>query len=617
MTAEERTSGEGQAEGAASGEAEVGQTGEPAPVIDHPGPAREEPAWEGKLRRIAPGVLLLAIPVLVLPVLLTKSMTADEYVHVPAGSLTLTTGSFRPNCEQPPLVKLLAAWPLRLWGVAAEKADPDDDEQVAEVYREFWYSSRLGLDRILLRARIPLVLISVGLGALVFLWARSLYGPWGGIISLTAYVFSPTILAHTGLVTTDLAGAAGFLLALRLFWGACRNPSQPRLLLLGASLGLGVLCKFSAILVIPALVIFAAWSLLRTRMGSKVHELAIHRLFPWGGAGKKATLLALAVVVASAGIVAWAGYGFEMAPLSRSASLPSNKKLAFAILASPVLSKVYYFAAEKAPLPMPSLIRGLDRVRKHNRHGHHAFFMGQRSREGWWTYFPVAFALKTSLPLLGLLGLALATCWAGRSKEPGAESLLLIGAAVFFLFAMGSRINIGIRHVLPVYPILCLLVGRLATVSFLRPRPMVILLGLILGGHAVEAIRTSPDYLAYFQPLTGGPSAGYRQLVDSNLDWGQDLMALGRDLERKGQKDIWLAYFGPVKPSRYEISYRPLPPGEEVQGMIAISATSLQLGVVGHGVRSDVEDPFGWLRRHEPFDHVGHSILYYSIPITK
>ena len=574
--------------------------------------------WEGKAALAAPILLALAIPALVLPVLLAKSMTSDEYVHVAAGALTLSTGSFRPNWEQPPLVKLLSAWPLRLAGVVSEEADPEESTEVREAYRKFWFESPMGLDEILFRARLPTILISLALAALLFAWARSLYGPWGGVLALAAYAFSPTVLAHTGLVTMDLAGAAGFLLTLRFFWAVCRSPTLLRLALLGVSMGVALLAKFSTPLLLPALVIFLVTSLVRRKWGGGDHDLGVHRLLTRKGVGLKPALVALSVLVGSAGLTTWAGYGFETAPLSRRAKLPTNPKYAALLLTNPVLMAVYRFVGEKVPLPAPSLVRGLDRVRKHNRHGHRAFFLGERSRDGWYSYFPVAFVLKTSLPLLIILGLTGVTWWKGRAREPAVEWLLLLAAATFFLLAMSSRINIGIRHILPVYPVLCLLAGRLATVPWLTGRVGAAVLVALLTWHSVEAIRISPHYLAYFQPLSGGPARGYEKLVDSNLDWGQDLRALARDLEERGRPEVWLAYFGPLEPSTYGIRYKVLPPGEEVPGLVAISASALQLGVGLRGKEpGGGDDPYGWLRKYDPIDSVGHSILYFRVPLTE
>ncbi|MCZ6601936.1 MAG: glycosyltransferase family 39 protein [Planctomycetota bacterium] len=580
-------------------------------------PPKRIAVWARRAERAAPWILLSIIPVLVLPVLLTKSMTADEYVHVAAGAFTLETGSFIPNWEQPPLVKLLAAWPLRWMGIVSGSADPDDSSEVKEAYRKFWFENRIDHDAILFRARLPMIPISMALGALIYLWARSLYGSRGGTISLAAYVFSPTILGHTGLVTTDVAGAAGFLLALRLFWGACQTPSAVRFLLMGGSMGLAVLCKFSGLLLVPVMIVFLIGSALRARFGSEEHKLEIHRYLPRGGAGRKASLRAVGIVLAAAFVITWAGYAFETAPLSRKARLPKNKKLAVLIYTNPALRKAYQFVGEKMPVPIPSFFRGLDRLRKHNRHGHHAFFLGERSKKGWLTYFPVAFILKTSLPLLLLLGIAGITWWTGKGKRPAAESLLLVAAVTYLLIAMTSGINIGVRHILVFYVVLFVLLGRLATLSLHRWKWMGIALGLLLGWHAVEAIRISPHYLAYFQPLTGGPSQGYRYLVDSNLDWGQDLQNLARDLEQRDSPEVWLAYFGSLDPSIYGIKYKPLPPDEEVEGWVVISASALQLGVVVKGGRVGSGDAFAWLRKHEPFDSVGHSILYYQIPVRK
>ena len=368
------------------------------------------------------------------------------------------------------------------------------------------------------------------------------------------------------------------------------------------------------LIVVPAILAFIGWTAMRARLGSERHVLDVHERLPGGGRGVRGAVGAGAIVLAVAAAVIWAGYGFEAAPLAREAKLPRNQALSAMLASNPAALRAYRFVAEDVPFPAPSFFRGLDRVRKHARHGHDAFLDGERSADGWWRYFPMAFWMKTSLPLLLLLAAVAATWWLGRPvDEHGAEALLVCGAVTFFLVAMASGINIGIRHVLPVYPILCVLVGRLATVRL--PRAAVAAcLGALLGWHGVEAIRTCPDHLAYFQPLAGGPDRGYTRLVDSNLDWGQDLRGLARDLKERGQRRLWLTYFGPIDPAYYGIEHEPLPPGKPVTGFVAISATALQLGIDGRSRRPAHDDPYGWLRAHEPMDSIGHSILIYVIP---
>jgi hypothetical protein len=288
-------------------------------------------------------------------------------------------------------------------------------------------------------------------------------------------------------------------------------------------------------------------------------------------------------------------------------------------------------ALARLPVPARQYLRGLMTVRGHEDKGHRAFLMGQRSSRGWWYYFLVVGAIKTPIPLL-LLALAAAVVSLRRRERD--EWFLLVPVAMWLLAASLSHLNIGLRHLLPIFPFLIVFASKVAApgaVASRRPWTRTaagVALGLAMIWQAVGTLRIAPQYLAYFNESIGGPAHGYKYVVDSNLDWGQDLGRLARWWEAEGRPPIHLSYYGSADPARYEIEYQPLPTvafwdcaellpeahwaeaSRPRSGWIVISATCLQN--IGSYLGEDVN--FDWLRAYDPVARVGHSILVYKIP---
>jgi hypothetical protein len=255
-----------------------------------------------------------------------------------------------------------------------------------------------------------------------------------------------------------------------------------------------------------------------------------------------------------------------------------------------------------------------------------AFLLGETSLTGWPWYFPIAFLVKTPLPLLVLLGLALVTLRRHRG-ETTSELFLLIPPAVYTLMVLARHFNIGHRHILPVYPFLFILAGRCATLAWGPPAQSMasrertwlrILVAALFLWHAGGTLRVHPHHLAFFNELAGGPAGGYRVLADSNLDWGQDLKNLGRWMEKNHVPRVKLSYFGGGDPDYYRIPHDLLPsviagaprrawgnvrPGD----WVAISATNL----AGLYLEPEARPLVVQLRRRRPVDAVGYSILIY------
>jgi len=264
--------------------------------------------------------------------------------------------------------------------------------------------------------------------------------------------------------------------------------------------------------------------------------------------------------------------------------------------------------------------RGLRYVRAHQAIGHAAFFLGEYSWKGWWSYFLVAFLIKTPVGSLFLVLASLVCYRAGKPLGRREVVFLVLPVALLFTVATMGRINIGLRHVLPVYPLLFVVASRLATVRFRQPRVMPFILAIALTATAISSLRVAPHQLAYFNEIVGGPAEGYRYLSDSNIDWGQDLEGLKAYMDREGVPILYLSYSGTAPPAAYGIRYQYAPawglssqfpfelvPEGLTREVIAISVFNLQ------GVAFGDRDRYGWLQRKAPVAKIGFSIYVYDL----
>jgi hypothetical protein len=254
-----------------------------------------------------------------------------------------------------------------------------------------------------------------------------------------------------------------------------------------------------------------------------------------------------------------------------------------------------------------------------SRTGHRAFLAGQLSQTGWWYFFPVTFAIKTPLPTLILVGFALACGWARRNLFD--RLFLLLPPVAVLGVSMSSHINIGYRHILPMVPFLLVFGSQVASRPWAtegRRYARVALVSGLLAWQVAGTLRVAPHHLAFFNELVGGPGQGYKYLVDSNLDWGQDLLGLAGYVREHHVDRVKLAYFGLVTPEVVRsvgINFEPVTSREETEpsaGVYAISATYLQ-GPYGSGFLGGEGPPFPWLRQLEPEAVIGYTVFVYRV----
>ena len=299
--------------------------------------------------------------------------------------------------------------------------------------------------------------------------------------------------------------------------------------------------------------------------------------------------------------VIWGAYMFSVGPVTTTTwrSTQGNWRQTLAATVERTLSGT--------PVPAPEFLLGVWEVQKHNARGHQSYLFGHVGLFGWWYYFPVALAVKTTLPLLILSAISLGLWVAGRASHGMVYPLL--GAIAVLVVSISSNINIGVRHVLAIYPFLALAAAGLWTFLCrpwsLRKRALgVIGIGLVVC-HVAESVRAHPDYLAYFNQLARGREEEF--LLDSNLDWGQDLARLQRYLQEKKITSLHLSYFGRADLRLLgPVDIRPLPPEARPTGWVAASKSH----IAGLYRVSNL----AWLKGYAPQAKIGKSILVYYFP---
>ena len=527
-----------------------------------------------------------------------ESQTWDEACHIFAGYNYWTNGNFGDNPEHPPLVKLLATLPLlRLPLKVPPHPSVFDKEEDFLTATQFVYSNNA--EMILLRTRTAAALLTLLLAFLVFATAKEMFGTTPAFIALTLLVFEPNILAHGAVVTTDV-GVSCFLLAtVYALYRYAKKPTTSRLVLAGVAAGLALATKHSAILIVPILVTLAVCELAmwRRQSGSQQVESLSKRALRMTGALVLIGVLAVAIL--------WSFYGFHFDPrpgVDASAHLTEYAGR----LKSPVQAKMILTAAKLHLLPQ-SYLYGLADV-GFTAEFSHTYLLGTVYPHGRWFYFPVAFAIKTTLGLLILL--ALVPFALARSRVECWRELLflIVPAAIYFFVAMGSGMNIGVRHILPVYPFLMILAAWAAWRLIQRQRRWAYVVALLLLWNVISSTRTFPVYLAYANELWGGPSQTYKYLSDSNADWGQQLWATKKYLDGRHVKNCWFAYFAEVvvDPTYYGVTCKPLTTIASVwlQPTIDVPASIDGPVLISAGVLSGYEFGPGELNPYDQFLHL-------------
>ena len=574
------------------------------------------------------------------------SSSWDEPHHLLDGYTIWKFDDYRLNPEVPPLIKLTAALPLlRMRLTVPPNLGREDPTEAFLDGKAFVFGN--GGDRVLFPARMAAMSYALALGLLIYLFAEEMFGFVAGICALAMFVFDPNFLAHGAMVTTDVGAACCFLASVFSFYRYCQRRGLARLVVTGVALGLALSAKYTGIFLLPILALIvlleAVLSAVRRpatlqKQGSEAAEKG-RAAQGWDVLWRRSeALLAVGLI---AWVVVWSFYGF------RYRAAPAGKDL------NPPLAEYLTQMRDKRDARMLGLLArykvlpegylwGLENTQQ-IAYDDTSYFWGKVYPHGNWEYFPVALLIKSTLPFLMLLGLTpLAWRWgrrrilaapAGAGGEAGAGSevkfaagdliFLLSPIAVYLAISMSANMDIGIRHMLPVYAFLYVLVGVTAMLLLRWDLRWAWLLAALLVWQVVTSVQISPAYMAYGNRAWGGPDKVDRYLGDANTDWGQQLKAVKAYLDQRHITDCWFVYFpdGSIDPIDYGIPCRRLPTANllwwldlpvqmppVISGTVLISASDLEGIEFGDGKLN----PYGPFTKIKPVAVIQHGVYVYQ-----
>ncbi len=597
---------------------------------------------------LAAGLLALMLGLAFFSIL-DDANTMDELAHTPSGYSYIVKQDMRLNPEHPPLLKDMAG--LSIW-LGSKITDtqitfPDQDHSWKndqngqwEFGRELLFRNGNDADKMILWARLPMILIMILLGFYVFKWARQLYGNKAGIIALFLYSLSPTFLAHGRLVTTDVGAAAAFFIATYYLIKWLQNQNWKNLFIAGIVFGLALLTKFSLALLIPYFVVITLFWALINKAWKPIFGLAL------------IGIIAMALVYPVYLFHTW-NYPMEKQINDANQYLETYGNR---LLADPVL----WMNTQTFLRPYGQFFTGLLMVIQRASGGNTTYFLGEISNIAWPLYFPIVFLIKVPLALLVLMLISLTHVFLKprikKSKKTFdwlnryfVEISLFIFLAIYWYTSITSNLNIGVRHVLPVFPIFYILIsGQISKWLKMPPGPILeriklspkkilvsvkmitknyfimclkyLLIIVLLGWYALGLINIYPHFISYFNEAVGGPSQGHIYVTDSNIDWGQDLKRLTTFVEQNSIKTIYIDYFGGDDMyyrlgDKYQPWWGDRNPNElPNNSWLAVSVSFLQggRGITTKGFQAKT-DYYNWLNNYQPITVIGNSIFVYYI----
>lgn len=585
---------------------------------------------QNKLTYFVAGCLLFLMFLAAFFSMQKDALTFDELAHIPAGYSYLSQQDYRVNPEHPPLIKDLSALPLLFLDLnfpSESQVWKQTDSAPAwwiqfDLGTKFIYDSGNNPVEIIFWSRLPIIAILLILGFFIFKWTKELAGNLPALMALTLFVFSPNFLAHGRLVTTDVGAALGTVLATYFWLKFLYAPGRKNIILASVFLGLAMLMKFSLILLIPFFgLITIAFSLLNS--GPNKLKILLNYVL-------KAVLIGIIALI----FVIWPvyqihtlNYPAEHQLRDTSADLAPNQMTA--------LKNINIWMSDKPILrPIAQYMRGIMMATQRTVFGNTVYFLGEISASAWWYYFPVIYFLKVPLAfhlltLLVLKGLILTNrrkIFLGSFKSWIKNNFTVFSLILFVLFywlvAITSNLNIGIRHILPIFPFTYILVvlglkKLIATSqSFKKPLLVIVLLSVIW--YAGSSVSAFPNYIPYYNEAAGGQKEEYKYAVDSNYDWGQDFYKLVDFVKENNIEKIHLDYFGGESPEYWlGEKYLKLNPKEiksPPKGWIAVSVNQLQGGTAKPVPEFDQETGYyDWLTAYNPVKKIGYTILVYYI----
>lgn len=558
------------------------------------------------LRRaeILAALILLLMAVNLVTVTARKSITADEVVLIPSAYYALVTNQVQLIPQHPPLSKLLAALPLlfiqpnEILPAQINPAARPEEVEWAYIMR-FWQDNRVNFEAICFWARMPMIALTLALGLLLFAFARELFGDRAALLALLLFALEPTVLAHGRVVQTDIPAAFGLLLSVYAIYRYLRGPTWKRALEVGAAAGIAMLAKYSMVVLGPVLLVFF---LVLLGQHKDRRPVVGHALL---------AMLALLLAIN-------AGYFFQHRPFT-----PADAQ--WIVHCFPASNELVSASVRILRLILPTdFVMGVYWQLHHSHEGHPAGLLGMYSLHGWWYYFPVAFALKTTIPFL-LLSIA-SLLWALNRLIRRRETTLLVLLVPFALYTallVASPLNIGVRYYLPAYVFLLVLSGALLDALFRARKGRIAAVTtavLALTWISFEALHIYPNYMPYLNQFASArPHWWY--LSDSNVEWGDDARELAAYLRARGETRVRAMLLGGFATlDFYGVNYQDAlaPSTEPPPRYTALGASFLNGSTVpsyevqGKRVPDEIRvNTFRSFRRRTPEAVIGNSIYLY------
>ena len=517
--------------------------------------------------RFAAAVLIAIAVVRIAVTLRTFSATVDEATHIGAGLEIYQEHRYHFHRHNPPLPRIVLAALPRAIGmrVALEK------DVYGQLLSVFYTPDGGKYERKLAASRVGNLLFFVLAGVGMWMYARAALGERDALIAVLLFSTQPIVLGYSGLVTHDIAATAATAIALAAFLHWLRAPSARTAAILGCAYGLSILCKFSCIAFVPA-----GWI-----------AIAIVR-------ARRVPLRSLLLVPVVAAFVVWAGYGFTVRWASELAEYPAA--------IGPRAAETIARAGKAIPLPAPDFFIGIA-LMQIDRGTFPQYLAGAVSREGWWWYFPAAIVLKTPIPFLLLLLAGAMLTWRHLDLRMAyAQSML--AAVLMIILATNSHLDLGIRYVLPAYaPFTIAAAAAVSAMLRMGKRIATVAAVGLIGWQAAISVAVHPDYFPYFNEFAGSDPSRY--LIDSNLDWGQDVLRLRSAVRKAGIDHIAIRDAGLIDFTA--IGFPPnldAAPDVPMTGWVAVGDHPYRMGEAAGG--------YGWLRGR-PYRRIGRSIRVYRI----
>ncbi|MDP3004519.1 MAG: glycosyltransferase family 39 protein [Candidatus Azambacteria bacterium] len=559
----------------------------------------------------------------------------DERIHLPAGYSYITRQDMRLNPEHPPLVKDLAAlsllfmkinFPFQSWGwntpLTTDLSRTPAWQTDVGFGNDLLYYSGNDAQKMMRYGRIPIILIGILLGFYIFRFTKELWGDLAGLIALTFYSFSPTFLAHTRLVTTDVAAAAAFFISFYYLYKWLKIPIWRNLCIFGIVLGFSFLTKFSTFLLVPIFgFIVLVWILLHGQ---------------W-----KKYLVGFILVLVIAYLVVGAVYAFHVwhYPIEKQAIDTSFILSTFGF--KPLVDLSVWISSQPVLRAWGQYFLGFLMVLQRSGGGNTTYYLGEVSANGSRLYFPLVYLIKEPLAYILLTFFALFLCikhyrerikkhwfsdFVELLKNNPAESGMLFMVIVYWAFSIHSNLNIGVRHILPALPFIYALTARQIGL-WINKNPQLFglywrrlkkgfIVAILFIWAIISVVSAWPSFLAYFNGIAGGPDNGYKFVVDSNNDWGQDILRLAQFIEKNNIKEIKMDYFSGAPAEYYVRTAKIKSFNREApqKGWLAVSTTILMGACKGDKIPcSYSERAYTWLDSYKPVAKIGYSIFVYDI----